>query len=257
MVVTAVKTENSTTIHVYLKSGRYQRAAYFNAGQYLPIFVEIDGNTVERPYAISSSPEEEIQGFYQITIKKANDGYISNYICSNWQVGTLVIIGSLDGFEYYHPLRDSQQIIALAGGVGVTPFHAMAKAIINGTIDCQLTQIYGAKTFEEVMFSQEWEALKEASKGKFNYAIVLAKEERNNTEYGFITVDLIEKYQQIEGASSFICGPNGMLQYIKSILVPLNLQKKLVRYGIGRGFTVCTGRSACGYGLPHHGTSGR
>lgn len=135
------------------------------------------------------------------------------------------MIGSLDGFEYYHPLRDSQQIIALAGGVGVTPFLSMAKAIINGTIDCQLTQIYGANTFEEVMFSQEWEALKEASKGKLNYAIVLAKEERNNTEYGFITVDLIEKYQQIEGASLFISGPNGMLQYIKSILVPLNLQK--------------------------------
>lgn len=47
-----------------LKAADTNELPYFNAGQYLPSFVEIDGNTVERPYAIASSPEEAIQGFY-------------------------------------------------------------------------------------------------------------------------------------------------------------------------------------------------
>jgi len=233
MVVEEVRRENKTANTYTLKSTDGAELAYFHAGQYLPIFADIDGNQIERPYALCSSPEDSVNGFYQITVKKAVGGYVSTYIHESWEVGTEVTVGSPKGFEYYQPLRDAKKIIALAGGVGITPFRSMAKAILDGTLDCDLTLIYGANTYDEVMFRDEWKELEAASNGRFRYALVLANEEVEGAEHGFITLDMIRKYQEIEGASLFISGPAGLTRHLQKELAPLNLPKKSVRWGIG------------------------
>lgn len=45
--------------------------AYFSSGQYISVFLEIDGLRFTRPYSLSSAPYESLgaNGFYQITVK--------------------------------------------------------------------------------------------------------------------------------------------------------------------------------------------
>lgn len=232
MAITDVKDENPLMRTFRMEAADGHELAYFRAGQYVPIFLDIDGNTVERPYALSSSPEDSLKGYYEISVKRAMDGYVSNYICNNWKTGTEVVLGSPTGFEYYSPLRDARHIIGIAGGIGVTPFRSMARAIADGTLDAELTLFYGCNSMDDVAFANEWTQYETESNGKFKYVLVLANETVENIAHGFITVELIKQYHDIHNASIFISGPKGLIDHAHAMLDPLGLRPKLVRYGL-------------------------
>ena len=103
--------------------------AYFRAGQYLSLKVEVNGVAVTRPYSISSAPFEALDagGFYEITIRKRPDGFLTTYIWDNWKVGTKVRSSGPCGVFYHEPLRDAGKIVGLAGGSGIAPFRSMAR----------------------------------------------------------------------------------------------------------------------------------
>ncbi|MFX1556590.1 MAG: ferredoxin--NADP reductase, partial [Promethearchaeota archaeon] len=113
--------------------------AYFRPGQYLSLKVNINGVEITRPYSIASSPNDSLDGYYELTIRKEEHGFLTHYIFDNWKVGTKVESSGPEGFFYYEPLRDSKNIVGIAGGSGITPFRSIAKAIIAGTIDAKLT----------------------------------------------------------------------------------------------------------------------
>lgn len=232
MVITDIKIESPTMKTYTMKASDNHELAYFTAGDYIPVFVEIDGNTVERPYAIASSPKQALEGVYQISVKAMNGGYVSNYITENWKVGDAVTLGGPCPGENYNSVRDAENVIALAGGVGVTPFCSMAKAIVDGDVKCSLTLIYGANTYEEVVYKDEWKALEAASNGKVKVVFVIADEDVDGCEKGFISLDIINKYADINHSSLFISGPAGMVSHIKSILATLDIKKKYIRYGM-------------------------
>lgn len=232
MRVTAVKDETATMRTVRMEAADGHELAYFAAGQYIPVYVEIDGNIIERPYSLTSSPEDSIKGFYEISVKRSGDGYVSNYINSNWTVGTEVMLGAPDGFDCYTPMRDLPHIIGIAGGSGVTPFHSMAKAIAEGTLNIGLTLIYGCQNRAEIAFSKEWAEYEAASNGKFKCVPVLAEESVPGMEHGFITEEILRKYADLEKSSVFISGPQGLMNHMHKVLDPLGLRKKNVRFGI-------------------------
>ena len=136
--------------------------ALFRPGQYLTFFFELEGACVTRPYSISSSPVEAGQGFYEITVKRTDEGFISSYIWDNWNKGTNIQCSDPQGQFYYDNLRDSAHIVGIAGGSGITPFRSMAKSIADGTLDVNLTLFYGSNTLIEGIFLKEFEALSKA-----------------------------------------------------------------------------------------------
>lgn len=229
MVIADIVKYNDTTKMFVLKSAEDKELAYFEAGSYIPVFVEIDGNVIERPYGISSSPKESEEGIYRIVVKEAVGGYVSTHILQNWKAGDKVTLGSPKESEGFNPIRDSRNLIALAGGVGITPFYSMAKAVADGTDDHDLTLFYGANTYDEMLFKDEWKALEEQSGGKFKMIPVIANEDVPGCEQGFITLDIIKKYAEPETASIFISGPGPMINAMNKALAPLGLPKKRIR----------------------------
>lgn len=57
----------------------------FQAGQYVNLFVEIDGVSTARPYAISSAPSQH--QYYNLTVKRAQGGFVSNYLLDHVAAG--------------------------------------------------------------------------------------------------------------------------------------------------------------------------
>ena len=176
MVIADICAYNETTKLYVLKSADQKELAYYEAGSYIPVYVEIDGNVVERPYSLCSSPKEAEEGIYKICVKANDNGYVSTHIVNTWKIGDHVVFGSPLVAEVYNPSRDKDHVVALAGGVGVTPFLSMAKAIVDGDNDHKLTLIYGANTYEELLFKEEWKKLELASNGKFKMIPVIANE---------------------------------------------------------------------------------
>ena len=109
-----------------------KQLAYFKAGAYLSVSLEVDGMKITRPYSISSSPKEALEGTYTLTVKRVPGGIGSNYMLDHFKVGDQVTLSSPLGEFVYLPIRDGKTVIGVAGGSGITPFHSFAKAIADG-----------------------------------------------------------------------------------------------------------------------------
>ena len=201
--------------------------AYFRAGQYLSLKLAIDGSAVSRPYSISSSPKDALAGVVSVTVRSNPGGFAAGYMLEEFKEGDEVLSSGPQGNFYYEELRDPKNIVALAGGSGITPFLSMAQAIADGTEDFDLTILFGSRTKEQILFKDELDALAEKC-DKIHVVHVLSDEEAEGFEQGFITADLIKKYAK-EPYSVFVCGPEAMYRFLKGELDKLGLPKKNIR----------------------------
>ena len=210
-----------------------QKLAYFGAGKYLTVFVEIGGKTVTRAYSISSSPKASLEGRYELTVKLVDGGLVSRFILDNWQEGTDVEVSAPEGNFEYQPLRDAKTVIGLAGGSGITPFLSMAQAIRDGDEDFELILLYGSRNKKNILFAKELDELAKSC-DKFKVIHVLSDSPAkagNGFEKGFITAELIEKYApQDRPYSVFLCGPQQMYAFVDKELEKLGLERKYIRH---------------------------
>lgn len=208
--------------------------ACFRAGQYISLKLKIGESVLSRPYSLISSPKEALggkEGIYRIIVKDMQDGFASGYINREFSVGTKLDISEPSGFFNYEPLRDAQTVVAAAGGSGIAPFMSMAEAIADGTEEFDMLLLYGSKTEEEIYFKDRLEELSKASEGRIKVIYVLSDEEKEGYEKGFITDELIQKCV-LKGSdySLFVCGSQGMYDYMESVAEKLGLPKRRVRF---------------------------
>ena len=203
--------------------------AYFSAGQYLTVFLDINGMHLTRAYSISSSPKEALEGSYMLTVKYVEDGLASRYILDNWKKGDAVTVSAPEGFFEYNSLRDAKTVIGVAGGSGITPFLSMAKAIACGDEDFELKLLYGSRDSGHILFKQEFDELMKVT-DKVEVIHVLSDEKKDGFEYGFVTADLIKKYAPEGAYSVFLCGPQQMYAFVDQELEKLNLERKYIRH---------------------------
>ena len=205
--------------------------AFFKAGQYLTFKLEIGNSVVTRSYSIASSPASALNGEYQITVKRIADGFVSDYILDNWSVGDEVVAYAPEGNMTYSPLRDAKNIVAIAGGSGITPFLSLARAIDQGDEDCSLTLLYGCRTSAEILFKSELDSLSHKNE-KINVVYVLSHSDEEGYEKGFVGADVIKKYAPAESYSIFVCGPGGMYKFLEAELPKLEIERKYIRFEV-------------------------
>ena len=197
------------------------RFPYFRAGQFITLTARIGESLVTRPYSLSSSPKQALEGVYEVTVQRA--GFFSTWLLDEASVGTKVIVGEPSGDFCYDDLRDRENIVAIAGGSGVTPFISMVKALQEGSDDFNLVLIYGARTREDLMITPE-----AVTDHRIKMVVVLSDEEVEGYEHGFITEELLRRYVP-ENASYFMCGPNAMYQFVSAEIGKLGVADTSIR----------------------------
>ncbi len=204
-------------------------AAYFKAGQYLSLRFVIDNSVLTRPYSISSSPKWSEEGKYAVTIRRNPGGFAADKILDTLKAGDKVTASAPEGSFFYDKIRDGSQVIALAGGSGITPFLSMAYAVRDGIEDFDLTILYGSAKYDGILFRDELESIARDCP-KVKVVNVLSDDNREGCESGFITADLIKKYIPANGSFSiFMCGPDAMYRFVQGEIEKLGVEKKFVR----------------------------
>ncbi len=229
LLISRIEEHSNIAKSYYFKSET--ELAYFKAGQYLTFKLEIGNSVVTRSYSIASSPASALNGEYQITVKRIADGFVSDYILDNWNVGDEVIAYAPEGNMTYCPLRDAENIVAIAGGSGITPFLSLARAIDQGDEDCTLTLLYGCRTSDEILFKSELDSLSEKNE-KINVVYVLSHSDEKGYEKGFVGADIIKKYAPRGNYSIFVCGPGGMYKFLETELPKLQIERKYIRFEV-------------------------
>ena len=205
---------------------------YFRAGQFLSLIISIDGARVNRPYSISSAPCETKgeHPYVEITVRKPQSGgFIADYLYDEVKPGD-VFWGEVGLGEFHHDsIRDSHDVVAIAGGSGITPFVSMAKEIKNGREDFSLTILYGSVSEDDIVLKEEMEA---CVCEKVKVVHVLSGDNPGwQGEKGFISREIIRKYSAPD-TTYFICGPQVMYDFISGELAALNIPKRRIRFEV-------------------------
>ena len=229
LVISRIEEHGNIAKSYYFKSET--ELAYFKAGQYLTFKLEIGNSVVTRSYSIASSPASALNGEYQITVKRISDGFVSDYILDNWSVGDEVTAYAPEGNMTYCPLRDAENIVAIAGGSGITPFLSLARAIDQGDENCTLTLLYGCRTSDEILFKSELDSLSEKNE-KINVIYILSDSDEEGYEKGFVGADIIKKYAPHGNYSIFVCGPSGLYKFLETELPKLEKERKYIRFEV-------------------------
>lgn len=219
------ETATTSTLRLVADSGYLPP---FQAGQYINVFVEIDGVRTARPYSISSPPNQI--AYYDITIRRVPDGFVSSYLLDQVKVGdTLESTGPAGNF-YYNPLNHGKDLVFLAGGSGITPFMSMIREVTDRLLDRKIHLLYGCRSKQEAIFHEEL-LNRAAGYANFTYDLVISDAKADDHGLtGLLDANLIRSQVGDTSRKTFyLCGPQEMYSFCIPELKKLGVPDRRIR----------------------------
>ncbi len=227
LVVSSIErvTEGAKCIRLVSKDGYLPP---FEAGQYINIFTTIDGVRTSRPYSLSSSPRQ--RAYYEITVARISDGFVSDYLLDELKVGDELEANGPAGVFHYNSVFHKKTSVFLAGGSGITPFLSMIREILEAGLDREVILLYGCRNDSAALYHRELSTFAEKY-DSFSYRLVLSdKVEGWQGDTGFIDEVLIRRYvSNPEECTFYICGPQIMNDFCVGQLEGMGIPAKRIR----------------------------
>ena len=211
----------------------------FLAGQYIALFVELDGIRTSRPYSISSPPNQT--GFYEITVRRVENGLVSGFLLDQVKRGDLLESSGPSGNFYYNPLFHHRTMVCIAGGSGITPFRSIIREIVECGLNRTVYLFYGNRSLGDVIFHEELSYLSERFEN-INYLPVIEEPgDGYEGHTGFITGDLIKKtLVDLSEKTFYLCGPQGLYDFCEPELEKLGIPRRKIRKEVyGAPLSIC------------------
>jgi glycine betaine catabolism B len=200
----------------------------FRAGQFVTLFLTVDGVKTSRAYSISSPPTR--LGSIDVTVRKVPDGFVSSHLTEQVRSGDTFEISGPGGFFYHEPLSDTRDLVFLAGGSGITPFMSMIRTALDTSADVDISVIYGSRTNDDVIF---WDELADLVCQYDNLSANLVLSEPPATYSGLcglLDATMIGgAVGDIAGKTFFMCGPQAMYGLCGEALEGLGVPARRVK----------------------------
>jgi ferredoxin-NADP reductase/ferredoxin len=203
----------------------------YKPGQFVNLEIEIDGKPIIRSYSISTSPSRPWQ--LSLTVKRVSQpidepdappGLVSNWLHDHLQVGDRVkFVGGILGNFTCLPELPSK-LLFISAGSGITPMMSMSRWVQDTLADCDIVFLHSARTPADIIFRTELEWMA-SQMPNFHLAVTLTqptghlwmglKGRISEAMLNLVVPDLTER-------SVFVCGPEGFMRNIRSMLEVMN-----------------------------------
>jgi glycine betaine catabolism B len=220
------ETESATTIRLVPEGA--DLFPPFVAGQYIAVYLDVDGVPTSRPYSISSPPTNT--GYLEITVRELPDGFVSKYLCHSARAGDLFEVSAPAGRFVHDPLVDTDELVFIAGGSGVTPFASMIREVVDLKSGPSMRLIYGTRTELDVIFGDELMGVACCEDGVDLKLVVSEPGPDWTGTCGLLDRDIVTEFVgPIEGKTFFICGPPAMHVLCEGALLELGVPAKRIK----------------------------
>ena len=206
----------------------------FVPGQYLSLKKLINGEIVRRSYSISSTPSSN---FLSVTVKELENGVFSTYANRNLEIGDTLDVAFPEGrFVLDQKKKETNSIVAFAAGSGITPIMSIIKTALTESDKLICTLVYGNKSPEETIFYKDLKSLSKVYDNRLQIEFVFSQKKTSNSILGRIdhnnTKKILKKINSNynENTSYFVCGPTGMINTVKNVLLSSGVPKDRILY---------------------------
>ena len=210
------ETGDARSISFEVPEGQEEHFTY-KPGQFLTLAVPSDQTGVAaRCYSLSSSPHDG--GPLTVTVKRTEEGYASNWICDNVQVGDTVRVLPPSGI--FTPASLDADLLLFAGGSGITPIMSITRTALSEGSG-RIVLFYANRDVGSVIFSKELS--------------VLATEhpERLQVIHWLVSVQGLPTQEQMKAFAAghlsydmFVCGPAPFMKLTIAALKELEVPRE-------------------------------
>lgn len=206
----------------------------YEAGQYVTLRQEIDGEDVRRSYSICAGLNE---GELRVAIKKVYKGVFSTYANEKLKVGdVLQVMTPMGSFTTEINQNTEKNYVFFAAGSGITPIASLIKTILHTAPKSTITLIYGNRSMDSIIFREEFENLKNEYMNHFSIMHIFSDEKIGNplqdglmNEEKIVNVyNAILKGQDIDEV--FVCGPEPVIHGVKDTFANLGFDENKVHF---------------------------
>ena len=201
----------------------------FEAGQYITIKNDINGEEVRRAYSICSTNKEGVT----IGVKKVESGKMSTFLTEKIKVGDMLEVLPPSG--NFVIKGDNKHIVGICAGSGVTPILSMIKTELAKDSTAKFTLIYGNKTKVSSMFADELEQLQADNSDRLKIHNAYSREGVAGAINGRLDKNTIQQllntFLPIKTADAyFICGPGELIDNANELLLLNNINQAKINF---------------------------
>lgn len=193
----------------------------YEAGQYLTLRIEIEGEECRRAFSLSSSPD--LDQDLHITIKRIPNGKVSNFLRDHLEVGDLIdVMPPRGGFKILPEVDRQRHYIMLGAGSGITPLISMIKTVLHREPLSKISLWYGSRTKEAIIFDNLLQTLQREYSDRLTIYHMLSQPsaewkgkrgrlDKQNVYELLLDLFMVDTYRK----QYFVCGPEAMMQEAK------------------------------------------
>ena len=180
------------------------------SGQFLTFEIPWNGFRVHRCYSLSSAPG--IDARLEVTVKRIDNGRVSNWFNDNLAAGDRIAVKPPEGLFVLRPEEQERAIVMFGGGSGITPILSIIKTALSKTTR-RIKLVYANRDRDSIIFRDELEAWRARFPERFEIAHHL------DAERGFMhAANAKDQFAGLERADFYICGPGPFMDVVESAL---------------------------------------
>lgn len=214
--ISAIINDNEETYSIYFEKFPYEFRNY-KAGQHVNIKVAINGETHYRTFSLSSSPTKD--KYLRLTIKKANNGLVTNFLVNNLKANNTLSVSIPKGNFYIEQNpANTRTLLMFAGGSGITPLFSMTNTLLKEEPNSNIILFYANRSTESSIFLDELKSIETRNPSHFKLINHFSEKQGQATKN-----DILNVIKNSNADEYFVCGPNGYMDLVKNTLIDSNV----------------------------------
>ncbi|MBY0432656.1 MAG: ferredoxin--NADP reductase [Cyclobacteriaceae bacterium] len=206
----------------------------YKSGQFLTLIAHVNGKEVRRAYSLCSSPfvDERLA----VSVKRVDNGLMSNWLPDHLKATDIIkVLEPMGQFTTEYNPQQKRHLIMFAGGSGITPMMSHIKSLLTQERDSIVSLIYCNRNIDSIIFKDELTRLETTYEGRLHVIHILDEAPMNWQGYsGLLNKEMLVKLFEripdwgIEKSTYLMCGPEGMMKNVDSLLVEHKIPKEKI-----------------------------
>jgi len=182
-----------------------------------------DGYSAQRSYSVASEPERT--GEIDLTVERLADGEVSRFLDD-----AVAVRGPIGGYFVWDGSIGGP-LLLVAGGSGVVPLMAMLRHRAAAGINDPARLLYSARTYEQIIYRDELEALARKDGLTVSYALTRSQPPGWKGYTRRIDDAMLREVSGPLGpdALAYICGPTALVEVAADGLERVGLPAEHIR----------------------------
>lgn len=202
----------------------------FEAGQFVRIALDIDGERIARPFSFVNPPADPVQEFYGVTVP---EGLLSPRLARLAAGDTLWIAGNPSGFLVLSEVPAAPVLWMLSTGTGLAPYLSILRASEAWRRYQTVVLVHAVRHAAELTYRAPIEALRAQHGARFRTVSIVSREAAPQALAGRIPAAIAEGRLEAaagcaldaENSQVMLCGNPEMVRDAIAVLKARGLRK--------------------------------